>query len=169
MFCCVSALAVFWFADRIRSVDFEPMIVEPCISDCLPYVGPPEGSPLTVFSDAMAPRGVTSFSRIDVCVQLADTLRERGEAEPGVDQIIEQITSRGTVTITRPQAGTLVISPGARNDGFSDVVRDALRRGAPRGCNPINYKPVFWPLVLGWLLLAGLHLFRDRQAVWAKR
>lgn len=169
MFCCVAGLLVFWFADRVRSLDFEPISVTPCVADCLPYVGPEEGSPMSVFSDALEPRGVTSFSRMNICAQLADTLQERGEGEAGVDQILARISSRGTVAITRPEDGTLVINPGPRNNGFNDALRDAFSFGTARGCHPINYKPVFWPLFVGWVLLAGLRVFRGRQEAWAKR
>lgn len=169
MFCCLAGLVVFWFADRIRGLDFEPMVVSPCVEDCLPYVGPEAGSPWSVFSTALEPRGVTSFSRTNICAQLADTLRERGEGEAGVDLILDLIAGRDTVAISRPGDGTLIISPGARNDDFTDVLRDAISFSTARGCHPINYKPVFWPLWVGWMLLAGLRVFRNRQAVWAER
>lgn len=169
-FCCLSTLILFWVADRLRGVDFEPITVIMCeVTECLPYVGPYSGSPWSAFTTAIDAQGVTSFSNINVCTTLAETLLTRGEQEPGVDQIIELIAARGTATISRPEDGTLIIGPGARNDGFGDVVRDAFRVAPGRGCHPINYKPVFWPLWTAWVLLISLRLFRNRQAVWSTR
>lgn len=170
LFCCLSALIVFWVADRIRGLDFEPFPVTPCAgADCAPYVGPSAGSPWSVYTDALDARGPVSFSSTDVCTQLAQTLEERGEDAQGVDLILDLITARGTVALSRPEEGVIVIAPGDRNDGFGDVLRDALSTSAPRGCHPINYKSVFWPLLISWMLLLGLRLFRGRQAVWAAR
>lgn len=170
MFCCLSTLALFWFTDRLRNLDFEPIIVMPCVgAECTPYVGPDAGSAWVVFSDALDAEGVTTFSRANICAQLADTLQMRGEQGEGVDLILDLITSRGTVAITRPEGGGIVIAPGARNDGFGDALRDAFRIASARGCHPINYKPVFWPLWSGWMLLACVRVFRGRQAAWAKR
>lgn len=170
MFCCLSALALFWFADRLRGLDFDPITVMPCVgAECSAYVGPERGSPLNAFTEALDARGVTSFSRTNICTQLADTLQTRGEDGDGVAEILQRITARGTVTVTRPDEGMILISPGARNDSFDDAIRDAFRLRPARGCNPINYKPVFWPLWSGWLLLFCLGVLRGRQAEWAKR
>lgn len=169
-FCCLSTLVLFWFTDRMRDLDFEPIVVIPCEgAACVAYVGPHSGSPWSVFSDALDPRGVVSFSATNVCTQLSDTLQLRGEAAEGVDLILDLITSRGTVTITQPPDGTIMIAPGARNDSFDDVLRDAIRMAPARGCHPINYQPVFWPLWSTWLLLSFWRLLRGRQAEWARR
>lgn len=170
VFCCLSTLILFWIADRMRGVDFEPMPVVPCVGEaCTPYVGPDAGSPWSVFTEALEPAGATSFSATNLCAQLANTLETRGDAAEGVELILDLITARGTVTVTRAEDGPWIIGPGPRNDGFGDVVRDALSMGPSRGCHPINYKPVFWPLWTSWMLLAGLRLFRGRQQEWAKR
>lgn len=170
LFCCLSALVLFWLADRMRGVDFEPFAVTPCMGEaCAPYAGPDAGSPWSLFTDAIEPRGVTSFSNVNICTQLAETLASRGETAEGVDLIMDLITDRGTVTIERVEETALIIGPGARNDHFSDVLRDAVTVAPSRGCYPINYKPVFWPLWIGWMLLAALRLLRGRQKVWAAR
>ncbi|ABD54804.1 hypothetical protein Jann_1887 [Jannaschia sp. CCS1] len=169
-FCCLSALILFWIADRMRGVDFEPFEVTPCVAgDCTPYIGPYQGSPWSVFTEALDARGATSLSPINLCTQLAETLRVRGEEAQGVDLILDLITSRGTVAISRPDDATVLIAPGPRNDGFLDVLRDGISWQPSRGCHPINYKPVFWPLWTSWMLLANLRLFRGRQKVWAAR
>lgn len=170
LFCCLAALILFWIADRLRGLDFEPFPVTPCIGTaCTPYTGPYQDSPWAVFSRALDARGVVSFSDTNICAHLAQTLQSRGEAAEGVANIIELITQRGTVAVSRPDDGVVLMSPGPRNDGFSDVLRDAIRMGGSRGCHPINYQPVFWPLWTGWMLLANLRLFRGRQKVWAAR
>jgi hypothetical protein len=61
------------------------------------------------------------------------------------------------------------VAPGARNDGFGDVIRDALSFGAARGCHPTHYAPVVRPLLAAWLAILLLRLFRNRQAVWQTR
>lgn len=171
MFCCLSTLVIFWFADRLRGLDFDPMIVTPCVGEaCTAYVGPVRGSPWSVFTDMLEPQDVTVFSGQNMCGQLASTLEQRGAAAQGVDQIIDLMTTRGTLTLTPgPQDGTLILAPGARNDGFGDALRDSFSFRSSRGCFAINYKPVFWPLWLGWMLLASLRMFRGRQQEWAKR
>lgn len=174
LFCCLATLVLFWLGDRMRSVNFDPIVVMPCVGEaCEPYVGPHAGSPWSQFTDAIEPRGVTSFSNTNICTELGETLTLRGESAEGVDLIIDLITSRGTATVERADASVgesaLIIEPGRRNDHFSDVIRDAFRFGPARGCHPINYKPVFWPLWIGWMLLANLRLLRGRQKVWAAR
>ncbi|GAB5446482.1 hypothetical protein [Gymnodinialimonas sp.] len=170
LFCCLATLILFWVADRLRGVDFDPIPVTPCVGDaCVPYVGPPEGAPWSAYSDGLEPTGVTSFSGTNLCSQLAETLETRGSEAEGVDLILDQITARGTVAVIRAEEGPWVIAPGPRNDGFGDVIRDAITWQPARGCHPINYKPVFWPLWAGWMLLSFLRLFRGRQQVWAQR
>lgn len=87
---------------------------------------------------------------------------------------IDLMEERGTLVFTRtsaPGAGQTIfaITPGSRNDGFGDALRDAFSAGPSRGCHPMNYKPVFWPLFFAWAVLASLRAFRVRQAVWASR
>lgn len=174
LFCCLATLVLFWVGDRMRGVNFDAFAVTPCVGDaCEPYVGPHAGSPWSTFADAVEPRGVTSFTNTNVCTELGETLTTRGEAAEAVDLIIDLITSRGTVTIERVDAAesetALIIGPGARNDQFIDVLRDAFTFGPARGCYPINYKPVFWPLWIAWMLLVNLRLLRGRQKVWSAR
>lgn len=154
----------------MRGVDFDPIPVTPCIgAECTPYAGPHAGSPWAVYTDMLEPDGVTSFSRANMCMALAQTLEIRGGEAEGVDLVMDLITSRGTVEIIEVDETTIQIRPGPRNDGFWDVIRDALSMRSARGCHPINYKPVFWPLWIAWMLLASWRLFRDRQREWAKR
>lgn len=170
IFCCLSALALFWFSDRLRDLNFEPVQVTPCIgADCTPYLGPQRGSPWSVISDGLDPSGVTSFSYMNMCAMLSDVLQTRGEDADGVGLVVERMTARGIVTIDRSEDGTLIIGPGPRNDSFYDALRDAVWFGAARGCYPINYRPVFWPLWLGWMVLVSLRLLRGKQVEWAKR
>ena len=170
VFCCLSALAVFWFYDRLRDLDFDPITVMPCVDEaCSAYVGPTSDDLVSAFTGAIEARGVTSFSRVNICTQLAETLQTRGERAEGMEQVLALLSGRGTVDISRPEAGTVTIRPGHRNNSFADALRDAIRLGPARGCHPINYKPVFWPLWCSWMLLTGLRLFRSRQAEWAKR
>ncbi|OAN71748.1 hypothetical protein A8B78_19875 [Jannaschia sp. EhC01] len=170
LFCCLSTLVLFWIADRMRGVDFDPIVVTPCIgAACVPYVGPHAGSPWSVYTQGLEPREATSFSATNMCTQLADTLQLRGTEAEGVDLIVDLMTSRGTVTVSNLDEATVRIAPGPRNDGFFDVIRDGLSWTPTRGCHPINYKPVFWPLWFSWTLLAFLRLFRGRQQEWARR
>lgn len=170
MFCCLSALVLFWLADRMRGAAFDPMPVVPCAAGtCLPYVGPDAGRLSSIFAQALEPRGVVSFSTLNLCARVAETLQTRGIDADGIDTVLDQMSQRGTITLLRPEAGPLVIGPGARNDGVLDVFRDAVTFGPARGCYPINYKPVFWPLWLGWIVLVLLRLFRGRQREWATR
>ncbi|WP_341861196.1 hypothetical protein [Gymnodinialimonas sp. 57CJ19] len=170
LFCCLSTLILVWISDRMRDVGFEPIAVTPCVgTQCTPYVGPYGGSTWAVFSDALSPSGPTALSNVNICTQLVETLETRGEDGEGVARVLDLITSRGTVTVERVNEATLRIGPGARNDGFFDALRDGLSMGTSKGCFPINYKPVFWPLWASWSLLAGLRLLRGRQRVWAER
>ncbi len=170
IFCCLVLLVTFWFADRLRSVDFDPIAVMPCTgAECEAYVGAVRGHPWSVYSDTLDQTDMISFSSANVCIQLAETLALRGEQEQGVDLILDLITARGTVAISRPDDGTIVIGPGDRNDSFGDALRDAMSWTPTRGCNPMNYTPVFWPLWVGWMLLANLRWLRSRQAIWSKR
>ncbi|QXT38694.1 hypothetical protein [Gymnodinialimonas ceratoperidinii] len=170
MFCCLSTLVVFWIADRMRGLDFEPIVVTPCVdAACTPHTGPIASRPFAAYTEALTPSGPSAFSAVNTCAQLVETLEQRGEDGEGVGRIIELMRSRGTVEILWADEATLTIVPGPRNDGFLEVIRDGLSMAPSRGCHPINYKPVFWPLFLGWSLLACLRVFRNRQREWASR
>lgn len=175
IFCCLTFVVIFWFADRLRSVQFEPILVSPCEgAACVPYAGPDRGSPWSLFTEMLEPSGVTTFSGDDMCVHLASALQTRGEQGESVDLIIDRMVSRGMVEITEvavPQTDQRVLSiaAGPRNDSFGDAVRDALSWKPTHGCHAMNYKLVFWPLFSAWIALASLRVLRSRQAVWAAR
>lgn len=173
IFCCLMALVIFWFADRLRSIDFDPILVTPCVGEaCAPYDGPPAGRPWERFTQALEPNGLTTFSGSNMCMRLATLVQTQGSTAQGLDLIIDLMVSRGTLMVTQADvAGQSVFSiiPGPRNDGFFDGVRDAIVMGPSRGCHSMNYKPVFWPLFFAWTALASLRALRVRQAVWATR
>lgn len=170
MFCCLSTLVVFWHADRLRGLDFEPIAVTPCVgAACTAYPGPSSLDPLAAYTETLTAGGPAVFSAVNTCARLVETLRQRGTEGAGVAQIMEMMSGRGTVTILGADAATLTIAPGPRNDDYLDVIRDGLSTAPSRGCHPLNYKPVFWPLFLGWALLASLRVFRNRQREWATR
>lgn len=169
-FCCLSALVIFWFADRLRSVDFDPFNITPCQGvACEVLDGPYADSPWSIFTNRLEPRGLTTFSRVNLCAGLGDLIAVYGvQGEgTGVELIADLMVSLGTLRVT-PAGDALRIAPGPRNDSLDDVLRDALRWQPTRGCHPMNYTPVFWPLFLAWTLLINLRFYRKREYLGAR-
>lgn len=176
-FCCLTAMVVFWFADRLRSVDFEPILVAPCTGGaCVPSEGPSASRPFAVFTNALEPDGVSAFSSNNLCVRLATLVQTQGEGASDVELIVDLMEARGTLMFAQVQTQTpatdqivFAITPGPRNDGVFDAVRDAFDVRPSRGCHSMSYKPVFWPLFFTWIVLSSLRALRVRQAIWATR
>ncbi|WP_224814573.1 hypothetical protein [Hasllibacter sp. MH4015] len=161
IFCCLSALVLFWVGDRVRSLDFDPFVLTPCTgADCETYDGPSAARPYNQFTNILEPRRVTTFAHADLCRLVGDFVETYGAEADGVDLVLTLIVERGTIVLTPAEDGVLVASPGPANDTWDDVLRDALHFAPARGCHPINYRPVFWPLLFSWMLLMGLRFYR---------
>lgn len=166
IFCCLAGVMLYWIADRLRSLDFEPVVVTPCSgAACAPYDGPDAGRHHAVYTDALEPDGVTTFSSTNLCLMAADLVQSKGTEAAGVDLILTHMTARGVIAFVQGDGASVAMIPGARNDSWDDVLRDAVRLAPSRGCFPMNYRPVFWPLLLSWLLLASVRLFRAGGAI----
>ncbi|MBF9044985.1 hypothetical protein HKCCE4037_16705 [Rhodobacterales bacterium HKCCE4037] len=165
VFCCLAAVVVLWAVDRSRDVGFDPVTVELCDGEAC---ADPADSAYSQYADTLDPAGLTVFSAANTCVFATDLLRSRVQDED-MARTLDLMQSRGTIAVTLPGDGTAIIAPGPNNDGLGDVARDAIRPMGPRGCHPMNYAPIFWPLWTVWMLLIGWRLFRYRQSVWAER
>lgn len=160
MFCVLAALILTWAVDRMRGLGFEPFSVSVCQGAAC--VDPTESAEASVWqrhAETLDRRGLMAFSGFDRCTFAGDILSTRAE-DASARQTLDFMQERGMITITRPDAATAIIAPGANNDGVWDVVRDGLRWQAPRGCYPSNYAPVFWPLWTAWMLLASWRAWR---------
>ncbi|MEX3015638.1 hypothetical protein [Gymnodinialimonas hymeniacidonis] len=168
-FCCLATLMLVWAVDRSRNIDFDPVTVQICEGEACSDTPEDYGDRVwSQYTDTLDLHGLTVFSSANTCAFAADVLQNRA-TEESVDRMLDLIQSRGTITMTRPGDGTATIAPGPNNDGFGDILRDAIRWQAPRGCHPMNYTSVFWPLWAVWMLLINWRLFRYGQSVWASR
>lgn len=170
LFCLLTTVILLWVADRLRDLDFDPFTVTLCDG---PACAAPEGEalddrPWSVYTDSLDHSGLIVFGSLNVCRMTAEVLATR-TIGPSEEHLLDLIQDRGTLIVTPVDAGSVLIAPGANNDGLWDVARDALRWQSPRGCFAANYTPIFWPLWTAWMLLASLRVFRSRQAEWAKR
>lgn len=166
LFCCLSAVAILWVADRTRDLDFEPIPVTLCTAaTCLPATQPDPWARYTALRDTP---GLRTFAAQNVCGMAVDLLVEEA-TDPAALRVIADLEARGIIVVTLAGDGTGLVSAGRRNDGWGDVLRDATRLGATRSCHPSHYAPVIRPLILAWLLVLSLRLFRSRQAVWRTR
>ncbi len=169
LFCCLGALLVFWVADRARDVAFEPITVTLCAAEACDAASPaPRDRPLTQLTALLDARGLVVFSPLNIC-QFAAHLLETRATEAGTEDALRLMQDRGTLTLERPDDATAIVSAGPRNDSRWDIARDALRPSGGRGCYPISYGRVFWPLLLTWALLVGWRLFRRAQGEWRRR
>lgn len=169
VFCCLATLLIVWTADRSRDVDFEPVTVEICdAATCMPEPAAAAERVWNQYSEMLDRRGLVVFSNLNTCAFAAEILRARATHD-GAPLALDLMQSRGTITLTRPGDGTAILGPGANNDGFGDVMRDALRWQGTRGCHPMRYATVFWPLWTVWMLLMCWRLLRYRQSLWATR
>ncbi len=168
-FCCLAALVIAWASDRSRGIDFDPITVTLCDeSTCADTPAENRDRVWSQFTNTLDLQGVVAFTQANVCVFAADVLQNR-LTEEGAEQTLTLMQDRGTMGITRPGDGTATISPGRNNDGLGDILRDALRWQGTRGCHPMRYAALFWPLWTVWLLLISWRLLRYRQTVWAER
>jgi len=162
LFCCLSAVGVIWVADRTRDLDFEPIAVVPCtVETCLPAPGFDPWARYTALRDTP---GLRSFAPQNLCAFAVDLL-DGSATDPAAIRVVTDLETRGVIAVALADDGSGLVSAGRHNDGWSDVLRDALRFGSARGCYPSHYAPVIRPLILVWLLVVGLRLFRNRQAV----
>ena len=168
-FCCLSAVVILWLGDRTRDVGFDPVTLTPCSAEsCRPDALGAAEDPWRQFTQALDQRGLVVLTSADTCAFAVELLRHRA-TDPGTDRVLSLMQDRGTITLSPAATGALVVAPGRNNDGFGDVLRDAFRWQGTRGCHPMRYAPVFWPLWTMWMLLINLRLFRYGQSVWAKR
>ncbi len=168
-FCCLATLMIVWAVDRSRNIDFDPVTVQICEgADCATPTADTADRAYAQYTATLDGRGLIAFSSANTCAFAADVLQNRA-TEESTEQMLELIQSRGTITLTRPGDGSAIVAPGPNNDGFGDILRDAFRWQAPRGCHPMNYASIFWPLWTVWMILINWRLLRHRQSVWASR
>lgn len=169
VFCCLAAVVILWAFDRSRDLDFDPVTVEMCEGPaCTPPPETYDDSAWAQYSATLDLSRLTVFTEANTCAFAAGLLRTRATEESAA-RTLEFMQDRGTIALSLPGDGTAIISPGRNNDGVWDVVRDAFRWRGPRGCHPMQYAPIFWPLWILWMGLSFWRLFRYRQSVWASR
>lgn len=166
LFCCLSAATILWVGDRIRDLNFDPISVTPCTTGtCQPASEPDPWARYVALRDA---RGIRTFSPQNFCAMAVALLEEEATA-PATDRVIADLETRGVIIVARAEDDTALVSPGRNNDGWGDVLRDVFRFGTSRGCHPSNYAPVIRPLIVAWILVLLLRLFRNRQTKWRMR
>ncbi len=169
VFCCLAAVVILWAFDRSRNIGFDPISVEICEGPaCTPPSTDYAESAWAQYTSTLDLSLLTVFSPANTCAFAADLLRTRATGDSAT-RALDLMQSRGTIALSLPGDGTAIISPGRNNDGFWDVVRDAVRLQGTRGCHPMHYAPIFWPLCILWMCLGFWRLFRYRQSVWASR
>ena len=169
VFCCLAAVVILWAFDRSRDLNFDPITVAVCEGPaCTPPSTAVGESVWAQYSATLDLSELTVFSSANTCAFAADVLRTRA-TDDSAAQTLDFMQSRGTILVTQTGDGTAIIAPGRNNDGLGDVARDAFRWQGPRGCHPMRYAPVFWPLWTIWMFIVSWRAFRYRQSVWAAR